>query len=323
MIPADSRPTGPDTRRPGGVLVRWMLFLAIGLVLYGALYVWSERLVHLHGQANRFFQIAGAPARHHHNGNLGASHAMPLGYGDTRALLEAESGASLINLSVEGGGVLPADLLLDYYLSGHTADRVVLFLDSFTFYSDQWNEVRLADPDLFRRAPLDQALAAALFRSPAARPMLPWYLSGFHKINNKKRYAPDVAEAEARFDRAYRPNPQIDRRRVEYLYPGQPDAAVLARYLDALGGLIARAQSAGARVILLKPPVPDRYRALLPYEDAFDEAVASFLAGRDVEVRDLSRAVPGDEFYYDSDHLNRAGMAAFAAAGLVAVLAGK
>jgi len=323
MTAADPSPAQPDTRGPGGWLRRWAVFVAIGLLLYGALYAWSERLVHRHGQANRFFQVATAPARHHHNVILGASHAMPLGYGDSRALLEAESGASLINLSVEGGGVLPAYLLLDYYLSGRTADRVVLFLDSFTFYSDQWNEVRLADPDLYRRAPLDRALAAALFRSAAARPMLAWYLSGFHKINNHKRYAPDVAEAEARFDRVYRPNPQIDRRRVAYLYPGQPDAAVLARYLEALGRLIARAQSAGARVILLKPPVPDRYRELLPYEDAFDEAVEAFLAGRDVELRDFSRAVPGDAFYYDSDHLNRAGMAAFAAAGLVALLAGK
>lgn len=320
--PADAPAIEARARGEGNTAVRWAVFVAFGLLLYALLYAWSERLVLEHGDSNRFFQIATTSQRHHDVVILGASHAMPLGYGEMEGTLEETSGRSIMNLSVEGGGVLPAHLLLDYYLEEHSTDRVLVFIDSFTFLSPQWNETRVQDPDLFRRAPLDPALAAALWRNDFARPMLPWYLSGFHKVNDDARFEADMAEGEAKFDSTYRPIAQIDRRRVEYLYPPELDREALATYLGAFDELIARAEAAGASVVALKPPTPDRYRDLLPYEAEFDAALGGFLERRGVMLRDFSESVEGDEFYYDTDHLNRAGVERFAEVGLAELLSG-
>ena len=118
---------------------RWGLFVLIGLCLYAALYVWSERLVYVHGASNRYFMIRTAPPAHYDFVVLGASHAMPLGFGDMNAHLEQTTGGKIMNLSTEGAGILPNRLLLEYFLTRHTADRVVYILDSFAFYSPEMN----------------------------------------------------------------------------------------------------------------------------------------------------------------------------------------
>jgi hypothetical protein len=275
------------------------------------LYAWSESLVREHGGSNRLFQIATAPLDRYDTVILGASHAMPLGYSEMTEKLEDQSGTSIINLSIEGGGIVPARFLLDYFLAGHRAGQVVVFLDSFVYYSPQWNEDRLNDPALFRRAPLDLTLAAHMWRNRSTRGLIPGYLSGFHKINDEERFVTDLPEGESKADRVYRPIPQIDRQRIAYLYPPEIDREVLARYLDALGLLIERAEATGADVTLVKPPTPPRYRDALPDEPAFDEAIALLVEARDVAYHDLSQSIPEDEYYYDTDHLNRDGVSRF------------
>ena len=53
---------GTDTvAKPQDALRLWPLFLIIGLLIYGALYLWAEGLVHQHGDRNRFFAIATTP----------------------------------------------------------------------------------------------------------------------------------------------------------------------------------------------------------------------------------------------------------------------
>jgi hypothetical protein len=247
---------------------------------------------------------------------------MPLGYAGMTATLEAESGTSIMNLSIEGGGIVPARFLLDYFQSGHGADQVVLFLDSFAFYSRQWNEDRLEDADLFRRAPLDPGLAVAMLRNASTRGLLPAYLSGFHKINDGERFTVETPDGEAKFDRVYRPIPQIDRQRIAYLYPAEIDRDVFRHYLDELSALVDAAEAAGARVVLVKPPTPDRYRDNLPDEAAFDAAIAGLAEARGLVLHDLSRTILGDEFYYDTDHLNREGVALFVEQDFLEILRG-
>ena len=311
--------TEPVNRRT--IVRRWALFVLFGLVLYFALYAGSEWLVYRHGEKNRFYRISTTPPQHFDYVILGASHAMPLDFENMNEVLEAKTGTRIMNLSIEGGGPLPGRLLLDYFLTRHTADNVVWFLDSFAFYSPQWNEDRL-DPSMFQRAPLDAGLVRTLWRYPWARDMVPPYLSGIAKINNHGRFDPDVPDSEVeRFQRTYRPVPQIDRQRIDFLYPDEIDPAVRARYLAEFEDLIAYVRGRGMDMVVIEPPTPPRYRENLPGEDEFGEIVGDLLAEAGVTYRDFSETVTGDKFFYDTDHLNRAGVEVFIEGHLAEFLA--
>ncbi len=301
--------SSPRTERR--VLRGWPLFLAIGLGLYAALYLWAEGLVHEHAERNRFYMVATAPLQSYDFVLLGASHVMPLGYEQFNSVLEEQSGASVMNLSIEGAGILPNRLVLDYFLKAHKAQNVVFFLDSFSFYSAQWNEDRL-DDKLLARAPLDPDLVATLARySWAWDEVLP-YVTGFSKINNQDRFAADRSDAElTKFAKTYRPIPQIDRQRVAYLFPAEISHSEFQRYLGEFAGLIDMVETSGGELIVVKPPTPARYRDALPDEPAFDAAVTELLAERGVAYYDFSGALLDDANYYDTDHLNRTGVAAF------------
>ena len=257
-IANDSRAHPSRQNGPLSFVADWLRFIAIAFLIYGALYAWSETLVYQHGDKNRFFMIATKPRHSYDCAILGASHAMPVGFEDYNKRLEEAVGGSIINLSIEGAGVLPNRLMIDYFFSRHSARTVVFFLDSFAFYSRQWNEDRL-DTALFQRAPFDPALIATLMRFPWARDLLPPYATGFTKINNKDRLAPDLTDAEVtKFSKTYRPIPQVDRQRVSYLYPPQIDQAELRRYTNEFAALIDFVRSRGSNFIVIKPSTPAR-----------------------------------------------------------------
>lgn len=301
---------------------RAALFLAIGALLYAALYAGAEALVYRYSQKNRFFMIASTAAQRYDHVILGASHAMPLDFEDTNREVEKLSGARIMNLSMEGGGVLPNRLLLEYFLARHRAGTVVYIVDSFAFYSAQWNEDRLADAGLLQRAPLDWSLVAALWRHPWARPLLPAYLSGFSKINNRNRFQSDIPDAERTlFRRVYRPVAFLDRQRMAYLYSGKVDPAALARYLEAMRDLIRLAKARGAAFVAIKPPLPERIVAMIQGEAAFDAALKAMLEAEGVKLHDFSRVNNRDAFFYNTDHLNRDGVLAFAKDHLAPLLA--
>lgn len=312
-ITHDATRDTPSATRAG--LRLWPVFILVGLALYAMLYLWSENLVQEHGERNRFFMIASTPPSAVDTVILGASHAMPLGYGNFNDRLEAASGGSVMNLSIEGGGILPARLVLDYFFKRHAARQVVFFVDSFAFYSRQWNEDR-PDSSMFARAPLDVDLATTLLSYPWARQELLPYLSGFTKINNAERFAVDKSDAELnKFSQTYRPIPQIDRQRVAYLFPPEISQAEFKRYLGEFEGLAAMVEQHDAQLILVKPPTPDRYRDALPDEPAFDAAIAEMADRLGLIYHDFSTLLPGDENYYDTDHLNATGVESFIAQG--------
>jgi hypothetical protein len=291
---------------------RWALFVAIGLLLYGAAYVGAESLVYRTGEKNRFFMIAASPARTYDFVILGASHAMPLGFEDVNERLEEQSGASIINLSNEGAGILPNRLILDYFLCRHKARNVIYVLDSFAFQSRKWNEERVHDVGLFKRAPFDMDLVRVLWDHGWARAMLPDYVSGFSKINNPARFERDVPDAERnKFNRTYRPNPKIDALRISYLYALDENPKAFEKYIAEFEALAERVKSAGAKLIVIKPPTPARYRDKLPDEAAFDRTITTLLAKHGTAFHDFSTAITGDAYFYDTDHLNRGGVIAF------------
>lgn len=315
-LPAD--PPGGEAWRPG----RIALFLALGLVLYAALFAGSEALVRRTGDRNPFFRIAQAPAEVDWL-VLGASHAMPLDFDDAGAMIEAATGRRPLNLGVTGAGPFVWRLVAERFLADHRARGALVVVDAFGFRDRRWNEERPGDSDLLPRIPWDLRSLAVLARAvPRGLPpaTLADYASGFSKINNRDRFAPDSWEAEARFDLAPRPSASAARARIAYLYPEGAAEAALPRYLDDLAALIALLEGQGVRVVLLRPPLPDSFRALLPGEEAFSARLAALAEAAGVALVDHSTLLPENRYYLDPDHLNRAGVAAWLEGGLAGLL---
>jgi hypothetical protein len=286
-------------------------FVALGLVLYIALYAAAERLLHEHADANPFHRIAVAE-REVDWVILGSSHAMPLGFGGFEEQIERDTGLVILNLGTQGAGPLYNRVVLQQFLRAHATRNVLYVVDGFAFQSRTWNEDRMAEPKLLARTPWDPALARALGLA-VLRDGVSWrgwldYVSGFSKINNRERFEPDRWEGQEQFDRSWRPSSSAVRSRIAYLYPDGMQPPAQARYVAQLDELLRAATSAGARATIVKLPLPRTYRDALPDEAAFDAALerTALLAG--ASYRDLSRSFDAPEFFFDSDHLNRRGV---------------
>ncbi len=307
-----------DRWHPGQILA----FLGIGAVLYLALLFWSERLAMANGARNPFFQIERA-AQQQDWIILGASHAMPLAFDGAEAQIEAATGQTILNLAATGSGPFVWRLVAERYFRDHAAANVLIVADGFAFRDRRWNQDRIGDSDFLPRVPWDIAtlrvMAAAVPRG--LRPTtLANYATGFSKIGNPDRFKPDIWETEARFDLSPRPSAASDKARVAYLYPGPPDPAAEAAYFNDLGALADLARRNGARVTVIRPPLPDRFRALLPDDAAFAARLSAFAAAQGVGYADMAGVLPEPRFYLDPDHLNRAGVEAWLNAELGALL---
>lgn len=321
-------PTGPVRDRAEEVRTfvrRAVPFVLLGLTIYLGLYGASEWLVYDRTVRNPFHKVKTAPRTAHDYVILGASHAAVFDYRDMTARLEEMTGAEILNLASVGSGVVPNRLALDYfYAEGHETDAVVYVVDSFAFYSRQWNEGRLEDAELFARAPFDLTLARLLLERPGGRSVVLDYISGFLKINDSDRFQPDLFEAEgSRFERTYRPVPQIDRQRIDFLYPEEVDEAALASspYLNRFEDLIREVRSRGDRFVIVRPPVPDRIYDMIPAEEAFDATLRRVADRHGAELHDFTSVNDDPELFYDSDHLNREGTLRFFREHLAPLLA--
>jgi hypothetical protein len=302
-----------------------LLFVTIGLVLYAGLFYAAELLVYRTGKSNAFFKVATADQPTFDWVILGASHAMPLDFADFNGLMQRETGQRILNLASPGTGPLYNRFVLEHFLTGHAAKNLLYVVDSFAFYSPVWNEERFADVKLLRRTPLDADIARRLLaytRQEGVDPRaLLDYVSGFSKINNRERFEVDIWEGEKQFERVYRPSATATRSRVAYLYPHQPpDPVQVERYLTEFRSLIDLARRNKVRVVAIKMPVPAQFRDQLPDEDAFDVAISRLLAEERVALHDLSRTMDDPNLYFDTDHLNRAGLTQFFNRHLKAIL---
>jgi hypothetical protein len=301
-----------------------LLFIALFLALYAGVYFTAERLMWHTGHSNPFYKIETAPQTEFDWVILGASHAMPLAFGDFNTTLEHATGSRILNLASPGTGPLYNRFVLEEFLRRHRARNLLYVVDSFAFYSRTWNEDRFADAKLLRRTPLTPQIAQRLWsyvraEGVDARAVLD-YASGFSKINNRERFQRDVWEGEAQFERVARPSKTALGKRIDYLYPNQTSPATRDRYLEEFSELIDLAQRAGMRVVALKMPVPPQFRAALPDEASFDAAVGELVANRAVRWHDYSAAIAEPRLYFDTDHLNRAGLTEFVARDLQTVL---
>jgi len=301
-----------------------LLFTAIGLALYGGVYWAAERLLVRTGRSNPLFKIAAATDGTFDWVILGASHAMPLDFDDFNAAMERDLSLRILNLAAPGAGPLYNRFVLEGFLRERRGRNLLYVVDSFAFYSRTWNEDRFADAKLLRRTPLEGATARRLLgyvlhEGVDARALLD-YATGFSKVGNPERFRRDAWEGEAQFEQAMRPSTSAVKKRIAYLYPEQTSPGALERYLAAFASLVDLAQREGMRVVVVKTPVPPGFRGQLPGEAAFDEALGRLLATRQVLLHDFSGRLGEPRFYFDTDHLNRAGLTEFLARDLRTVL---
>lgn len=301
-------------------------FVGLGLLLYAMLFAAAEILVRRTGDGNPVYRIVTAEPPGYDWIVLGASRAMPLDFMDFGARIEAGTGLRVLNLAAPGTGPLYHRFLAERYFADRRAAGVLVAVDSFGFYAADWNEARFGDTDLLSRTPLDP-VTLQLFRRYLAEGVDPRtlldYATGFSKINNSDRFAPDRWEAEARFTRSPRPSAVADNERIAYLYPRPIDPAAVGRYVGHLIALTRLARDMGAEVVVVKMPLPDRFRALLPDEPAFDRALREALAAEGVPFHDYSGLLPESRYYFDPDHLNREGAELFFQNHLRALLTGE
>jgi len=303
-----------------------LLFVAIGLLLYAGLYAASEALVRTRGHSNPLFKVVQLREPVVDWIVLGASHAMPLDFDEVNAGLERASGQRIVQLAGPGTGPLYNRFVLERFLHDHKSRNLLYAVDSFTFYSRTWNEDRLVDAKLLRRTPWDATTATTLSRYVLAdkvdvRAVLD-YASGFSKVNNRERFAPDLWEGEAQFDRVAPASTTAIKKRIDYLYPDGTQAAARIRYLQVFATLLATAREHGVQVTVVKLPLPPAFRRRLPDEASFDDAFSALLKEQQFRWLDLSEAVPDAQLYFDTDHLNRKGIEALARGPLLGLLQG-
>jgi len=291
------------------------LFILIGLMIYAGIYYAAEQLMLENGRSNPFFKIATLPDESVDWVILGASHAMPLDFGDFNALMQRETGRKIVNLAAPGAGPLYNRFVLEHFLRSHRARNLLYVVDSFAFGSRRWNEERFADGKLLGRTPLDPAIGRQLWdyarhEGVDMRAVLD-YASGFSKINNRERFQPDVWEGEAQFERAYRPSSSAVTKRIDYLFSDPASPAVRDRYLAVLSSIIALARNNGIKLVVIKMPLPQEFYRRLPDETGFDAVLSHFLTRAGVPFYDFSDSVSAPRLYFDTDHLNRMGLTEF------------
>jgi hypothetical protein len=301
-----------------------LVFIAIGLALYACVYYAAERLMVHNGRSNPFFKIATTQDSMVDWVILGASHAMPLDFADFNEQMERETRLKILNLAAPGAGPLYNRFVFEHFLRAHRARNLLYVVDSFAFYSRTWNEERFADAKLLRGTPFEPVIAwdlcdYATHEGVDPRAVLD-YVSGFSKINNRERFQRDVWEGEAQFARAYRPSSSAVKKRIDYLFPDKTLPATRSRYLEAFSSLIALAQEQGGKVVVIKMPVPPQFYSQLADEAGFDEALSRVLAARGVLFHDFSAQTRNPGAYFDTDHLNHAGLTEFFARDLKPVL---
>jgi hypothetical protein len=97
-------------------------------------------------------------------------------------------------------------------------------------------------------------------------------------------------------------------KRIAYLYPDATAPDVIAHYLRDFASLIEIARQHNIHVTAIKLPTLTLFHNQLPNETAFDLASTQVLTDHAVPLRDFSAALDDPRFYFDTDHLNRAGV---------------
>ena len=289
-----------------------VVFVLVGVLLYWALALASESLLMRNGAMNPVYKIEMTPPGNLDLVVLGASHAMPLDLGGMEGWMEADSGSRILNLAGPGTGPLYNRFLLQHLLARNGARKILYVADSFAFLSPLWNEDRFTDPKLLAHTPfvprLARILAAYVLKAGVDPRALLDYLTSFSKINDRDRFVRNVWEGEATFDRSFPVSTSAIESRIAYLYPEGGDRNGLPHYLAVLHSIISIARDHGASITIAMPPLPAAFRDRLPDEALYEAKIRETAEAAGASFVDWSRLIDGQDFYADTDHLNRKGV---------------
>jgi hypothetical protein len=301
-----ARPVLPLPRR------RIAVFIGLFVLLYAGAAGIAEVTVGRSGQESAFQKLLALRGEQVDWVVLGASHALPLAFGDIPQRLEADTGQSMAVLAEVGAGPLYNGFVLRQAMNDIAPRRLLYVVDSFAFTSRRWNEERIADRKLLRKTPLRLSTAALMTEITARRGTDPAaladYLTAFSKLNPPDRFPQEGWRGAEDFDSQVRLSRHAVQSRIDYLYPGPAETADMSTYLDILISVFDRAQAAGIQIMVVKLPLPDPFRAALPGEADFDAALRARLSAHDIAFHDLSAALPDLKYFFDTDHLNRDGI---------------
>ena len=303
-----TRSASPSLRSMAG-------FLGLFLLLYAVAAVIAEWTVARGETETAFQKLLAARGAQVDWLVLGASHALPLEYGDVPGRLDAETGQSMLVLAEIGAGPLYNRLVLDHALHDLEARQVLLVLDDFAFHASQWNEDRVAERSLLRQMPYRlttaRRMAGMVLREGVDPRALLDYLTGFSKLNPPQLFPEEGWRGAENFERSFRPSRHAVESRIDYLYPEGGEPARAARYLETLDSLIAEAQAGGLEVTVIKPPLPEVFRDALPDHGEFERELRELLALRAVPLHDFTEVLDDPGYFFDTDHLNASGVEAF------------
>jgi len=289
-------------------------FTACFLALYVAAAGVAEVAVARKGEDTAFQKLLALKGQQVDWVVLGASHALPLAFGDVPGRLQAESDQSMVILAEVGAGPLYNRFVFQQALHDIAPRRLLYVVDTFAFTSPDWNEARISDRKLLRKTPLRLSTARNMAQISARYGTDPAgladYLTGFSKLNPPDRFPQAGWGGAADFDRKVRLSRHAVQGRIDYLYPEPPRVNTISRYLDVLTTLFDVAQARGMEVIVVKLPLPDAFRAALPDEAGFDRLLRDGLKPRGIPYHDLSETLTDPRYFFDTDHLNRPGVAA-------------
>ncbi len=315
---------------PRAFVKRAALFVGVGLVIYAAVYAVSEALVYKYAKTNSFYKVrvaernpggAAVPASTTYDASsydyliVGSSHGMVFGFEDMNSRLEEMTGTRIINLAMTGAGVIPSRFLTEYFLKEHHTRKVLYIFDEQVVAFDEWNENRLSDSSLFKRAPFDPDLARLLatyaFRGKTSWSVVADYLLGFSKINNADRFSPDVSDLEKQFRQTFYPTERKYQQRIAYLFPRKVSDEDIQKHLRDLGELIEVLKARGIELIAMETPVPNTFYQLTPEAVKFDEMMKEWLESRGATLYNFSLVNNDERYFLDTDHLNREGVLRF------------
>lgn len=301
-----------------------VLFVVLFLALYAALAAVAEHRVGRGGDG-AFQKLLAARGAEADWIVLGASHALPLAYGEVPARHQAATGGRMLVLAEPGAGPLYARFVARQALADLRPRQVLYILDPFAFHSRTWNAGRVEDRDLLRRTPLRAGTARLMtglvLRDGVNPRALADYLTAFSKLNPPQRFAPAGWEGAAGFDRVARPSRHAVDSRVAYLYPEGSGIEQSRPALDAFAGLLDDLRAAEVEVVALRLPLPAHFRQALPPSTDLMSTLHGIMSARGVRFVDLSTALDDPTLYFDTDHLNRAGVDRLYEEHLAAILA--
>ena len=292
-----------------------VLFIVIGLILYGGVYYTADRLAYKNGRLNSFHKVKTTKQSGFDYVILGASHALPFGFEDMNATLEGLTGTRIINLAGPGHGIIPNIIVFEYFLKYHQTKNVLYVLDTFALSSKKWNEERLEDVKLLQWAPFDLTLARMLldysFEKGINKKVPLDYITGFSKINNHSRLEPETFDGEKKFGKKYRFFKPRDKQRIKYLYGSEKSDALFGTYMAIFMDWIETIKMNNIGVIVIKTPIPTHIYEMLPQENEFNRKIQKVLMEEKIPFYDFSLINNEKEFFYDTDHLNSKGVDEF------------